>query len=166
MSVLAIHANRMPHALMASTFTPAPVRLDSLAWHVKRVNISSLYTWILYTYIFRWHQYLFSVRTIHCFPLLVSLNIRRDVFPFDNMNLLNNFLSFVPHESSVVQYLRVCMVHGITTCFIVSTDINECASMPCQNAANCTDGVNLFTCKCAPGYTGTLCKTSKCGIWF
>ena len=160
MSVLAIHANKMPHALMASTFTPAPVHLDSLAWHVKRVSILSLSMLIFsHLYSLMASEFVFSPNN-PLFPLLVSLNIRRDVFPFDNMNLLNNFLSFVPHESSVVQYLRVCMVHGITTCFIVSTDINECASMPCQNAANCTDGVNLFTCKCASGYTGTLCQNS------
>ncbi|CAH1256252.1 NOTCH3 [Branchiostoma lanceolatum] len=36
-------------------------------------------------------------------------------------------------------------------------DINECHSAPCQNGATCQDGVNSFTCQCAPGYIGTLC---------
>ena len=39
------------------------------------------------------------------------------------------------------------------------TDINECASLPCQNAATCVDGVNSFSCICSSGFSGTLCQT-------
>ena len=38
-------------------------------------------------------------------------------------------------------------------------DIDECASNPCQNGATCIDGINSFTCKCVPGYTGKVCET-------
>ncbi|XP_038065319.1 fibropellin-1-like isoform X2 [Patiria miniata] len=37
--------------------------------------------------------------------------------------------------------------------------IDECASDPCHNAAECVDGVNEFSCTCAPGFTGPLCET-------
>ncbi len=38
------------------------------------------------------------------------------------------------------------------------TEIDECASSPCQNGSSCLDQVNSFTCNCHPGYTGTLCN--------
>lgn len=38
-------------------------------------------------------------------------------------------------------------------------DINECASVPCQNAATCVDRINAFTCICAAGFSGVLCQT-------
>lgn len=44
---------------------------------------------------------------------------------------------------------------NITVC----TDINECASNPCQNAGTCRDGINGYICNCAGGYTGIHCET-------
>ena len=44
---------------------------------------------------------------------------------------------------------------------IVLTDIDECASNPCQNLGTCTDGVNQYVCGCVAGYTGANCETSK-----
>ena len=41
-------------------------------------------------------------------------------------------------------------------------DINECASNPCLNHENCTDGINKYTCSCITGYTGNQCKVGKC----
>ena len=41
------------------------------------------------------------------------------------------------------------------------TDIDECASTPCQNGGSCTDGVNSYTCACKPGFSGLQCETSK-----
>ncbi|XP_035673359.1 fibropellin-1-like isoform X1 [Branchiostoma floridae] len=48
--------------------------------------------------------------------------------------------------------LGVC-INGITC------DDDECISAPCQNGATCQDGLDSFTCLCAPGYNGTLCET-------
>ncbi len=40
-------------------------------------------------------------------------------------------------------------------------DVDECASNPCQNGAECVDGTNKYTCTCAAGYTGENCQTGK-----
>ena len=39
----------------------------------------------------------------------------------------------------------------------VVADINECQSSPCIHG-NCTDHVNMYTCGCFPGYTGSNCE--------
>ena len=39
------------------------------------------------------------------------------------------------------------------------TDIDECASDPCQNNATCIDKINEFTCICQAGFTGRQCQT-------
>jgi hypothetical protein len=39
-----------------------------------------------------------------------------------------------------------------------STDIDECASVPCKNGATCIDDIAAFKCVCPPGLTGTLCE--------
>ena len=34
------------------------------------------------------------------------------------------------------------------------TNVNECASNPCQHGGTCEDHVNGFICDCPPGFTG------------
>ena len=46
-------------------------------------------------------------------------------------------------------------------CTHTTTDIDECASTPCQNGATCTNLWNKFGCTCTLGYTGTLCDTRE-----
>lgn len=36
-------------------------------------------------------------------------------------------------------------------------DIDECASIPCQNGGNCIDQINGYVCTCRPGYSGLNC---------
>ena len=43
------------------------------------------------------------------------------------------------------------------------TDINECASGPCDHG-QCVNGDNQFTCNCEAGYTDALCRTG--GHWY
>ena len=38
------------------------------------------------------------------------------------------------------------------------SQIDECASFPCKNLANCTDQINDYNCTCLPGYTGKNCE--------
>ncbi|WAR08688.1 FBP1-like protein, partial [Mya arenaria] len=48
-----------------------------------------------------------------------------------------------------------------TITFIIQySDIDECASVTCQNGGACVDGVNFFTCNCLAGYTGSTCETN------
>lgn len=41
------------------------------------------------------------------------------------------------------------------------SDVNECASHPCQNGGACTHGVNSFSCQCPDGFGGPTCETGK-----
>ncbi|XP_028513086.1 neurogenic locus Notch protein [Exaiptasia diaphana] len=52
-------------------------------------------------------------------------------------------------------------VGGANNIFIYRFDnVDECAKKPCQNGAQCIDGVNSYTCKCAAGFTGPNCETN------
>lgn len=31
---------------------------------------------------------------------------------------------------------------------------NDCINNPCLNGGTCQDGINNYTCRCKPGYTG------------
>ena len=52
--------------------------------------------------------------------------------------------------------------------FLCLPDNNECSSSPCQNGGTCNNLVNMYTCTCRAGYTGTHCATGQsiwCSIW-
>ena len=40
------------------------------------------------------------------------------------------------------------------------SDPDDCKTNPCMNGGTCIDGVNRYTCKCVPGYTGRNCRNS------
>ena len=44
---------------------------------------------------------------------------------------------------------------------LCDTDIDECASYPCQNGGACEDGVNGYTCTCVDGFGGTNCRIDE-----
>ena len=50
------------------------------------------------------------------------------------------------------------MLHKFTNANV--SDVNECASRPCQNGGQCVDGVNGYTCTCVAGYAGINCEQS------
>ena len=42
---------------------------------------------------------------------------------------------------------------------LILSDINECASSPCQNGGVCNNLVNQYSCDCAgTGYSGIHCQ--------
>lgn len=45
------------------------------------------------------------------------------------------------------------------------TEINECASVPCQNGGTCHPFLNYYNCSCISGFSGALCQTNinECG---
>lgn len=38
---------------------------------------------------------------------------------------------------------------------------DNCASTPCKNGANCTNGLNIFSCNCTAGYEGYTCNQGR-----
>ena len=44
-------------------------------------------------------------------------------------------------------------------CPCCCSDVDECASDPCQNGATCTDGIDSYSCSCAAGFSGSDCET-------
>ena len=48
-----------------------------------------------------------------------------------------------------------------TIIYVLYSDIDECASNPCQNGGTCADDVNRYDCTCEAGYTGADCETSR-----
>ncbi|XP_014667123.1 PREDICTED: uncharacterized protein LOC106808786 [Priapulus caudatus] len=43
---------------------------------------------------------------------------------------------------------------------LCDTNINDCASRPCQNGGTCVDKIGAYRCRCKPGYSGHDCGTS------
>lgn len=43
--------------------------------------------------------------------------------------------------------------------FSYFTEIDECATDPCQNGGSCTDLVASYSCVCVAGYEGNNCET-------
>ena len=41
------------------------------------------------------------------------------------------------------------------------SDIDECASKPCENGGSCKDGINSYKCTCLPGFDGKNCENSE-----
>ena len=64
-------------------------------------------------------------------------------------------------QNDTCQYHHYCpntfWFHLIKNNFLTVVDM--CYSEPCQNAGTCNNGVNKYTCDCAPGYEGPNCET-------
>ena len=46
-------------------------------------------------------------------------------------------------------------------CDHLFSEIDECASDPCQNNGTCEDNIGMFNCSCEPGYQGMVCEIGK-----
>ena len=47
------------------------------------------------------------------------------------------------------------------TMSLLPTEIDDCASDPCQNFGSCNDTHLGYNCKCVSGYTGVHCETGR-----
>ena len=65
-------------------------------------------------------------------------------------------LKFNAEKYETLPYDVSLYLKQVNCCF---TDIDECASAPCQNGGTCIDQVNGYLCQCAPGYTDLQCQT-------
>ena len=64
-------------------------------------------------------------------------------------------------EQTAIKVQTNLLIQFTTNCSNTSIeDINDCDSDPCINGS-CIDGVNLYTCACDPGYSGTNCNEGK-----
>ena len=90
---------------------------------------------------------------------------------FDSMIMYTN-CSFHIRQSSMIinqsmdmlMYIscdlsNTCTKISESTISLLSADVDECLSDPCQHGGNCTDGIHGFTCQCAPGYHGSMCAS-------
>ncbi|KAK3084236.1 hypothetical protein FSP39_010467 [Pinctada imbricata] len=68
-----------------------------------------------------------------------------DYVELNNNELIVSFL--IIYFSAIV--IQSCMYF---------TDMDECASGPCQNNGKCTDMVNAYECRCKTGYSGYHCE--------
>lgn len=50
---------------------------------------------------------------------------------------------------------------AIITNVYLSTDGNECASLPCQNNGTCAELVGGYICNCSAGFNGTNCEIGE-----
>ena len=62
--------------------------------------------------------------------------------------------------------LRVIFIilYTLTNNVIIS-DIDECASNPCDIGGTCYDLINGYRCQCVDGYTGEQCQISELRLW-
>ncbi|XP_053372974.1 uncharacterized protein LOC123561094 [Mercenaria mercenaria] len=72
------------------------------------------------------------------------------------INVLN--VPTTANYSLIIQANDTVNVASFTLFVELIPDVDECLSNPCQNDATCVDGIDKFTCDCAPGYDGTTCE--------
>lgn len=48
---------------------------------------------------------------------------------------------------------------------LLFTDIDECASAPCQNGGTCIDLDDAFSCECPPAWEGNVCQFGMLRCW-
>ena len=85
----------------------------------------------------------------------VCVSVWRDILNCSCKCLSNSYRCIYPKP-------RLLFPFNINVNNYYVVDINECLSSPCENGGTCsTPQLNMFSCKCAAGYTGTNCDSGK-----
>ncbi|XP_072049558.1 uncharacterized protein [Amphiura filiformis] len=89
-----------------------------------------------------------------------------EIFFFETSNITNGGRtpqSFCIPSDTVWMYSIEdrSLVDKVWRLYWTISDVDECASSPCENRGTCTDMVNGFTCTCKEGFIGERCQTSE-----
>ena len=75
-------------------------------------------------------------------------------FAFTKVVIVTIVMNMTKRTTSQTEY-------AVLTTFIIVqliiSDINECASQPCNHGGRCANLLGSFTCNCAKGYKGPTC---------
>lgn len=69
-----------------------------------------------------------------------------------NLNLVHYLIE------AVEDFLFVLKVLVMSIICLFMTDVDECASSPCQHRGTCIDGVAGYQCLCSPEWQGKWCQ--------
>ena len=122
--------------------------------------------WNLWSFL--WHFETCSVLGIEAECYRIALQLKKFYAIFIH-SILYSIYSFtqvkitiiIMHDSHMPYSANACSIDHLSDWLYWLSDINECASAPCQNGGQCLDGINRYTCQCLAGWTGTNCETSK-----
>ena len=169
MTVTRILARMVEHVQMVWTVTRAHVFLDT-----QMETAAQVYVWQL-------SRYIRSKLSLKCVTFWNVLDC--------NLTGRGQKMTFGVNGSCVIQKrnrnekkltLYSCILVLFESChnwflhWLICTDsnlhfllidIDDCNPDPCQNGGTCTDGVNSYTCTCAPGYTDGDCSTGMFDSW-
>ena len=83
---------------------------------------------------------------------------------FSNISVfssLKNYCMYSGFQRCHCQPTFKCAWIILSLPLVVVSDLNDCRSAVCLNGATCVDGVNEYTCLCAPGWEGKYCNISE-----
>ena len=81
-------------------------------------------------------------------------------FSYDRRNYLQNSIMYNNTSNRLWASWKIRILQIINSNNF-SSDIDECASSPCQNGGTCLDEVNMYVCSCPSGFNGTNCETGE-----
>ena len=92
----------------------------------------------------------------------VGLNIHISLVLLENAVKQVTSVTLVAEGNVLEIEVSLQLLTWVTICICFNViDVDDCKSAPCKNNGKCTDGVDSYSCQCAPGYEGENCETSR-----